>query len=60
MKKVKQIVKQRGVIGVTTKRAMVNSEAKFGVPGESRTHDLLLRRQPLYPLSYRDIYAISI
>ncbi len=25
-----------------------------GVPGGIRTHDPLLRRQPLYPLSYRD------
>ena len=23
-----------------------------GAPGENRTHDLLLRREPLYPLSY--------
>ena len=25
----------------------------FGAPGGIRTHDLLLRRQTLYPLSYR-------
>ena len=28
---------------------------KHGVPGGIRTHDPLLRRQPLYPLSYRDV-----
>jgi hypothetical protein len=26
-----------------------------GVPGGIRTHDPLLRRQPLCPLSYRDL-----
>ena len=26
----------------------------YGVPGGIRTPDPLLRRQPLYPLSYRD------
>jgi hypothetical protein len=29
-----------------------------GVPGGIRTHDPLLRRQPLYPLSYRDSYGV--
>lgn len=29
------------------------SGAKFGSPGGNRTHDQLLRRQLLYPLSYR-------
>ena len=28
-----------------------------GVPGRIRTCDPLLRRQPLYPLSYRDVYV---
>ena len=28
---------------------------KYGVPGRIRTRDPLLRRQPLYPLSYRDM-----
>ncbi len=27
-----------------------------GVPGGIRTHDPLLRRQSLYPLSYRDMF----
>ena len=40
MKKVKQIVKQKSDLR--------------GVPGRIRTCDPLLRRQPLYPLSYRD------
>ena len=29
-----------------------------GVPGGIRTHDPLLRRQPLCPLSYRDLYRV--
>ena len=41
MRKVKQTVKQK-------------SDSR-GVPGGIRTHDPLLRRQPLYPLSYRDL-----
>ena len=46
MQKVKQIVKQN---------------AKFaGVPGGIRTHDPLLRRQLLYPLSYRDCAAPAL
>ena len=32
--------------------------AKNGVPGGIRPHDPLLRRQPLYPLSYRDGKAL--
>ena len=28
-----------------------------GVPGRIRTCDPLLRRQPLYPLSYRDVHV---
>ena len=54
MRKVKQIVKQNSGLGVMTKRTRRSVEANSGVPGESRTHDLLLRRQSLYPLSYRD------
>ena len=30
-----------------------NYRKKNGAPGGIRTHDPLLRRQPLYPLSYR-------
>ena len=29
-----------------------------GVPGRIRTDDPLLRRQPLYPLSYRDVQGV--
>jgi hypothetical protein len=29
-----------------------------GVPGRIRTDDPLLRRQPLYPLSYRDMQGV--
>ena len=54
MRKVKQSVKQNSGLGVMTNPARGCSDANFGVPGESRTHDLLLRRQSLYPLSYRD------
>ena len=34
-------------------------EGTSGVPGGIRTRDPLLRRQPLYPLSYRDCLATS-
>ena len=54
MKRVKQIVKQ----GVRETGQGINKSAdlasKSGVPGGIRTHDPLLRRQLLYPLSYRD------
>ena len=32
--------------------------AKYGVPGRIRTDGPLLRRQPLYPLSYRDAIGV--
>ncbi len=49
MRKVKQIVKQsvRGTGQGITKSTDLAS--KTGVPGEIRTLDPLLRRQPLYP-----------
>ena len=51
--KVKQIVKQKDrAEGGTLK--MEKNRSYSGVPGGIRTHDPLLRRQPLYPLSYRD------
>jgi hypothetical protein len=51
--KVKQSVKQKDrVKGGTLK--MGKNRSYFSVPGGIRTHDPLLRRQPLYPLSYRD------
>ena len=33
-------------------------EAKNGAPGGDRTHDPLLRRQLLYPLSYQGALAM--
>ena len=49
--------KYPSVIGTRQSRrvgASDTSEIKRGVPGRIRTRDPLLRRQPLYPLSYRD------
>jgi hypothetical protein len=48
MEKVKQIVKQKdGAKGRTLK--MDKNRSYSGVPGGIRTHDPLLRRQPLCP-----------
>ena len=41
-------------------RKKVASVDYDGVPGRIRTDDPLLRRQPLYPLSYRDANLISM
>ncbi len=49
MRKVKQIVKQKVTMGSRVTRKSKNLASKSGVPGETRTHDLLLRRQPLCP-----------
>jgi hypothetical protein len=46
MPKVKQIVKQKRNLA--------------GVPGGIRTHGPLLRRQLLYPLSYRDSFTPAL
>ena len=35
------------------------TDINYGVPGGNRTHDPLLRRQPLYPLSYWDGHLIG-
>ncbi len=48
MRKVKQIVKQNSRAGHSLHNN-IESEAKSGVPGGIRTHDPLLRRQPLCP-----------
>ncbi len=54
MKKVKQTVKQKDrAKGGTLK--MGKNRSYSGIPGWIRTNDPLLRRQPLYPLSYRDL-----
>ena len=53
MKKVKQIVKQNSRAGNILHKSRENRDWN-GVPGRIRTCDPLLRRQPLYPLSYRD------
>ncbi len=34
---------------------ILGTERRGGVPGRIRTRDPLLRRQPLYPLSYWDV-----
>ena len=41
-------------------RKMGKIVTKSGVPGGIRTHDPLLRRQPLYPLSYRDRNIVTL
>ena len=47
--KVKQTVKQKVTKGDNMVRTRGNLASKFGVPGGIRTHDPLLRRQPLCP-----------
>ena len=47
-------VKQNGGNSTTGNQRRGKFEANIGVPGGIRTHDPLLRRQPLCPLSYRD------
>ena len=39
-------------------RGKASSVDYDGVPGRIRTDDPLLRRQPLYPLSYRDMQGV--
>ncbi len=58
MKKVKQIFKQNSRAG-NNLHNNIQFEAKIGVPGWIRTNDPLLRRQPLYPLSYRDGFTLK-
>ena len=48
--KVKQIVKQNRADGGMTRGIRQDFKAKKGVPGGTRTHNPLLRRQPLYPI----------
>ena len=45
--------KRRGERGAMAWRQI--HEGEIGVPGRIRTRDPLLRRQPLYPLSYWDV-----
>ena len=52
--KVKQIVKQNRKVTCNSVDRGAVLASNSGVPGGIRTHDPLLRRQPLYPLSYRD------
>lgn len=53
IQKVKQSVKQNSrSAGTSVKGSKTSYES--GVPGGTRTHNPLLRRQMLYPLSYRD------
>ena len=60
MKKVKQIVKQNNRAG-SSLHNNIKSVAKSGVPGGARTHDLLLRRQPLCPTELQGhIFAIKM
>ena len=40
------------VVGVKVEDGLL--DGRNGVPGRNRTYDQLLRRQLLYPLSYRD------
>ena len=49
MRKVKQIVKQNGILTDSNHRRTIELCLKNGVPGATRTLDPLLRRQPLYP-----------
>ncbi len=56
MKKVKQIVKQNSRAG-SSLHNNIKSVARSGVPGEIRTHDPLLRRQPLYPAELQGLEA---
>ena len=56
-KVVKQIVKQLHKQKTLEQQNHQNLATQNGVPGETRTHDPLLRRQLLYPLSYRDVYV---
>ena len=53
-RKVKQTLNEKAKKNGGTTKGIGNLASKYGVPGGIRTHDPLLRRQPLYPLSYRD------
>jgi hypothetical protein len=48
MRKVKQIVKQNGLIGQNRNATKVKNEARFGAGDGIRTRDVLLGRQALY------------
>jgi hypothetical protein len=52
--KVKQLLNKKVIEGGNMVKISRNLASISGVPGGIRTHDPLLRRQPLYPLSYRD------
>ena len=55
MPKFKQMLKLSEQSGKAQRHNVKKLSVKSGVPGAIRTLDPLLRRQPLYPLSYRDI-----
>jgi hypothetical protein len=48
MRKVKQIVKQNGLIGQNGKVRKVKTEAKIGAGDEIRTRDFLLGKETCY------------
>ena len=49
IRKVQVVAKEAEILGFELK----NGQKNGGSPGGNRTHDQLLRRQLLYPLSYR-------
>ena len=55
-KKVKYSVKEIGKKNGILQKYGIN-RACTGVPGEIRTHDPLLRRQPLYPAELQGLEA---